>query len=145
MSGAIFTLDEALESCLPQGLRRLKHSDELYQQNWSVLALTPSGCGVLGEGDGIHCDILLVPGDCNLQLAQHICAQSVITYGFSHRDSVTSSSLEENSCVLCVQRNLLRTDGEVIEPQEFPIAQLPEAGDAVLAILGLQLLQMPLT
>ena len=70
-------------------------------------------------------------------------AETVVTYGLSHRDSLTLSSLTEP--VLCIQRRLRRPDGSVIEPQELPLPPLPEPADRLLPLLGAWLLQMPLT
>ena len=58
-------------------------------------------------------------------------------------DSLTLSSLTEP--VLCVQRALPRPDGTVVEPQELPLPPLPAPAEALLPLLGLWLLQMPLT
>ena len=70
-------------------------------------------------------------------------ADTVITYGLSSRDSLTLSSLEEP--VLCIQRTLPRPDGAAIEPQEIPLPPLLEPAEQLLPLLGLWLLQMPLT
>ena len=57
-----------------------------------------------------------------------------MTYGLSHRDSLTLSSLAEP--VLCVQRRLPRPDGGFIEPQEFPLPDLPAPAAELLPLLG---------
>ena len=88
------------------------------------------------------CRVLLVPGDWAPSL-DHIAAETVVTYGLSHRDSLTLSSLTEP--VLCVQRQLPRPDGAVIEPQEFPLPDLPGPAAELLPLLGLRLLQLPQT
>ena len=66
-----------------------------------------------------------------------------MTYGLSHRDSLTLSSLAEP--VLCVQRLLPRPDGGLIEPQEFPLPALPGPAAELLPLLGARLLQLPQT
>ena len=63
-----------------------------------------------------------------------ITAETVVTYGLSHRDSLTLSSLAEP--VLCVQRRLPRPDGGVVEPQEFPLPDLPAPAAELLPLLG---------
>ena len=88
------------------------------------------------------CRVLLVPGDFAASL-EHIQAETVVTYGLSHQDSLTLSSLTEP--VLCVQRRLPRPDGGFIEPQEFPLPDLPAAAEELLPLLGLRLLQLPQT
>ena len=66
-----------------------------------------------------------------------------MTYGLSHRDSLTLSSLAEP--VLCVLRRLPRPDGCVVEPQEFPLPELPGPAAELLPLLGTRLLQLPQT
>ena len=88
------------------------------------------------------CRVLLAPGDRALSL-EHVSAETVVTYGLSHRDSLTLSSLAEP--VLCVQRQLPRPDGTVIEPQEFPLPALPGQAAELLPLLGARLLRLPQT
>ena len=97
--------------------------------------LTPQGLPAEGS-----CLLLLAPGDC--AELEGLRAERVVTYGLSPRDSLTLSSLAEP--VLCVQRALPRPDGTVIEPQEFPLPDLPAPAEELLPLLGLRLLQMPL-
>ena len=72
-----------------------------------------------------------------------LCLLCALPVTAAARDSLTLSSLAEP--VLCVQRALPRPDGAVIDPQEFPLPPLPGPAEALLPILGLRLLQMPLT
>lgn len=72
-----------------------------------------------------------------------IQAETVVTYGLSHRDSLTLSSLSEP--VLCVQRALPRLEGGSVEPQEIPLPPLPGEAEILLPLLGMRLLRMPLT
>ena len=81
-------------------------------------------------------------GDCTAPL-ERITAETVVTYGLSSRDSLTLSSLAEP--VLCVQRQLPRPGGGVVEPQEFPLPELPAPAAELLPLLGLRLLQLPQT
>ena len=104
--------------------------------------MTPAGLLRTKRGL-VRCRILLLPGGCPLELAAQVHAERVITYGLSSRDSLTLSSLE--APVLCVQRTLPRPDGGVVEPQEFPLSNLPAPAEELLPLLGLRLLQMPLT
>ena len=107
----------------------------------SLLALTRRGCGELAGGAAL-CRVLLAPGDCGPELA-NVAAETVVTYGLSARDSLTLSSLTEP--VLCVQRRLPRPDGGFVEPQEFPLPELPAPAEELLPLLGLRLLQLPQT
>lgn len=139
MNAAIYGCPTAWEAWLPAGTRRLQSAEELAEQVWPLLALTPSGCKSAGRG---RCRILLAAGDCRCAL-EEIEAETVVSYGLSPRDSLTLSSLR--SPVLCVQRALPRLDGTVIDPQEFPLPPLPGPAEELLPLLGLRLLQMPLT
>lgn len=142
MEGAIFDCPAGWAVWLPPGIRRLATGEELAERTWTLLALTASGYGKLGERP-VRCGTLLVPGDCSPARLAHIQAETVISCGLSPRDSLTLSSLE--SPVLCVQRALPRPDGGVVEPQEFPLPDLGPPAEELLPLLGLRLLQMPLT
>lgn len=137
MESAIFLCPDAWRPLLPPGIRLPEGPGQLGERTWDILALTPEGLRQAGK---TRCRILLAPGDCGT--LPGVEAERVVTYGLSHRDSLTLSSLAEP--VLCVQRTLPRTDGTVVEPQEFPLPPLPASAEALLPLLGLRLLQMPL-
>ncbi|WP_455581361.1 hypothetical protein [Dysosmobacter sp.] len=136
MERGIFDCPAAWVRWLPEGVRR-PGAAELALVSWELLALTP--CGAQKAAGGVHCRLLLLPGE-SVPLP---AAQTIISYGLSHRDSLTLSSLQEP--VLCIQRALPRPDGTLIEPQELPLPHLPGHPLALLPLLGLRLLQMPLT
>lgn len=138
MESAIFACPTSWERWLPPDIRRLQKAEELMERTWDILIL-PSG----REAVEARCRILLVPGDCLPDRVAGISAAQVVTCGLSHRDTLTLSSFAEP--VLCVQRALTRPDGIVVEPQEFPLPKLPVPAAEVLPLLGLRLLQMPLT
>lgn len=140
MDAAIYDCPGAWEPFLPPGTRRVRQAGELAEHVWPLLALTEEGCRRL-EGTGPLCRVLLTPGDCPPALLAG--AETVVSYGLSPRDSLTLSSLAEP--VLCVQRALPGPDGTVVEPQELPLPPLPAPAEALLPLLGLWLLQMPLT
>lgn len=142
MEGAIFECSAGWTGWFPPGVRRVTSAEELEGHDWTLLALTASGCEKLGKRP-VQCRILLVPGDCPPVRLSHIQAENVVSYGLSPRDSLTLSSLR--SPVLCVQRALPRPNGGVIEPQEFPLPDLRSPAEGLLPLLGLRLLQMPLT
>ena len=141
MEGVFFRCPPAWERLLPPGVLGAERAEELAERYWPLLALTRRGCEALGDTAAL-CRVLLVPGDWAPSL-DHIAAETVVTYGLSHRDSLTLSSLTEP--VLCVQRQLPRPDGAVIEPQEFPLPDLPGPAAELLPLLGLRLLQLPQT
>ena len=138
MESAIFACPAAWERLLPPGVSPLRQPGEAAAHCWELLALTPEGPARL-EGV-VRCRLLLAPGESRLS---GVRADRVVTYGLSPRDSLTLSSLTEP--VLCVQRVLPRPDGDVIEPQEFPLPPLPFPAAELLPLLGIWLLRMPLT
>lgn len=140
MYAGIYDCPDEWAELLPEGVRRVTGPEALGERVWSLLALTAEGCRRL-EGAGPLCRILLTPGDCPPAILTG--AETVVSYGLSPRDSLTLSSLTEP--VLCVQRALPRPDGTVVEPQEIPLPPLSGPAEALLPLLGLRLLQMPLT
>ena len=142
MEYALFECPTAWRPWLPPGVRGLERKEELAERTWDLLALTPAGL-LHTEKGLVRCRILLLPGGCPLELAAQVRAEWVITYGLSSRDSLTLSSLEDQ--VLCVQRTLPRPDGGVVEPQEFPLSDLPAPAEELLPLLGMRVLRMQLT
>lgn len=142
MDAAIFDCPREWADFLPPGTRPIRRGTELEEHIWPLLALTPGGCRALTEGGGgaVVCRLLLAPGN---SLPAQVRAETVVTYGLSPRDSLTLSSLTEP--VLCVQRALPRLDGTAVDAQEFPLPPLPGPPEALLPLLGLRLLQMPLS
>lgn len=138
MENAMFLCPKAWQPLLPPGIRLPEGAGQLRERTWEILALTPEGLSRMGP---VRCRILLAPGDCGT--LKDLEAERVVTYGLSHQDSLTLSSLAEP--VLCVQRTLPRPDGAVVEPQEFPLPPLPFPAAELVPLLGLRLLQMPLT
>jgi len=48
----------------------------------------------------------------------------VIAYGLNNKATITASSLDINNCInfnLCIQRNIITIDKEIIEPFDFPV------------------------
>ena len=141
MNAAIYDCPKEGARFLPAGVQAIRQAGELTEHIWPLLALTAEGCRALTEKE-IVCRLLLAPGDIQALPAQ-IQAETVISYGLSPRDSLTLSSLTEP--VLCVQRSLPRPDGTCVDPQEFPLPAIPGPVQTLLPLLGLRLLQMPLT
>ena len=84
---------------------------------------------------------LLPPGVLGAERAEALAEQYWPLLGLTRR--LTLSSLAEP--VLCVQRQLPRPGGGVVEPQEFPLPELPAPAAELLPLLGLRLLQLPQT
>lgn len=118
--------------------------EELARCRWDLLTLTQGGCASLESIRELFCacETLLVPGDCGAALLQRIRAERVVGYGVDRRDSLTFSSMGGQQKLLCVQRQLRRLDGGLIEPQEIPLPEplrsLPDEG--ALALMGTRLL-----
>nr|WP_325178940.1 hypothetical protein [uncultured Oscillibacter sp.] len=144
MDSAIYDCPIEWDRFLPPGTRRIQRAGELTEHIWPLLALTPEGCRALVEAEygEIVCRLLLAPGDLQV-LPPPLQAETVISYGLSPRDSLTLSSLSEP--VLCVQRALPRPDGGIVDAQELPLPAVFGPPEPLLPLLGLRLLQMPLT
>ena len=142
MTDAVFACPPAWEPWVSPWTRRLRKVEELSEQRWGTLLLPPGTVQAI-QTASVSCACLLVEGGCPVELLASVETGHVVTYGMSPRDSLTLSSLQEP--VLCVQRSLIRPDGVAIEPQELPLGELPLPPEQMLPLLGLQLLQMPLT
>ena len=89
METAFFKGDPAL---LPRDVRCPGTAAELTTHSWDLLALTAEGCRELRQSAAdVRCGALLLPGE--EPLPENLRAESVVTYGLSHRDTLTLSSL----------------------------------------------------
>ena len=115
METAFFKGDPAL---LPRDVRCPGTAAELTTHSWDLLALTAEGCRELRQSEAdVRCGALLLPGE--EPLPENLQAESVVTYGLSHRDTLTLSSLGEMP-VLCLQRRLAASGG-IIDARELPL------------------------
>ena len=131
METAFFKGDPAL---LPRDVRCPGTAAELTAHSWDLLALTAEGCRELRQSAAdVHCGALLLPGE--EPLPQNLRAESVVTYGLSHRDTLTLSSLGEMP-VLCLQRALPPEAGEDLDARELPLT-----AEKLLLLYGLWLLE----
>jgi hypothetical protein len=73
----------------------------------------------------VACGIALLPGDIETvgfdAGALNIEAGCVVTYGMSPKNTLTLSSICEDSCVVALQRELLTASGDVLERQELRV------------------------
>lgn len=46
---------------------------------------------------------------------------NIITFGFNPKSTVTASSLENDEALICIQRNILDSNNNVLEPQEIKV------------------------
>ena len=86
------------------------------------------------------CRTLLLPGTESGAVTQLVQAQQVVSAGCAQQNSITFSSLQTGTPLICVQRTLLRRDGSEIEPQEFLLAEIPLPPEEQLLLFGTQLL-----
>ena len=127
---AYFKGDGAL---LPRDIHCPETAEALAARPWDLLALTAEGCRLLcSEGREVACGTLLLPGE--EPLPPRLRAERVVTYGLSHRDTLTLSSLGEMP-VLCLQRALTPEAGPELDARELPLT-----AEKLLLLYGLWLL-----
>ena len=130
MDGGIFACPDGWEFLLPEGVAHLRDMGAVCVHRWRLLGLTPTGCRILA-GERVEAELLLAPGDCSLA---GFSAGTVVTYGLSHRDTLTLSSLGEMP-VLCLQRALTPEAGPELDARELPLT-----AEKLLLLYGLWLL-----
>jgi hypothetical protein len=91
-----------------------------------------------------RCGILLVPGTA-ADMTATLRSSCVISYGMSKKDSVTLSSIDEDSLVLSLQRELPTLQGRPLERQDIPVRCFPggKADDVMASVAALLLLGVP--
>jgi hypothetical protein len=79
-----------------------------------------------------RCGILLMPGTA-AHLVSGLRSSCIVSYGMSKSDSVTLSSIDDDSLVLSLQRELPTLSGGHLERQDIPIGRAPgtDAGDVL--------------
>ena len=66
----------------------------------------------------ISCRALLMPAEMEIH---NIDADYAVSYGMNGKDTVTVSSIDDEECVVALQRELVTLCGAVLERQEIPI------------------------
>ena len=56
----------------------------------------------------------------NMELLENLTL-NLITYGFNSKATITTSSVEEQKMLICLQRGIKNLQGGIIEPQEIEI------------------------
>jgi len=73
---------------------------------------------------------LIVNGDTDIEILKEINVQKpikLITFGFNSKSTITISSVNDDKIIACVQRDIEKINGEVLETQEKKIvAQNPK-------------------
>lgn len=86
------------------------------------------------------CHTVLLPGDA-AGLLSGVRAAAAVSYGLSPRDTLTLSSRAGRRMCVAVQRELIRTDGSVLEQQELVVDASPRTDTLILlALVGAGLL-----
>lgn len=91
-----------------------------------------------------RCGILLVPGTA-ADMTAMLRSSCVVSYGMSKKDSVTISSIDKDSLVLSLQRELPTLLGRPLERQDIPIRCFPgaKADEVIASVAALLLLGVP--
>ena len=86
------------------------------------------------------CRAMLIPGRL-AHLAEGLTASWAVSFGLSPKDSLTLSSMGEETICLALQREIVTLTGQRQDPQEFPLdRQDHTALCQILACVGVQLL-----
>ena len=67
---------------------------------------------------------LILNGDIEIKVLKEIKVEKpikVITFGFNTKATITISSVKEEKIIVCLQRDIEKVDGEIIETQEKEI------------------------
>ena len=62
-----------------------------------------------------------INGDVDIEILIKIKLESpvkMITYGFNSKSTVTISSVKEDKILVCMQRDIEKSDGKIVEAQE---------------------------
>ncbi len=108
-------------------IRSIRTLNDISTKKTDVLVLSEDADIVHGERKArVSCTILLLPGDrvasgtesCDTDIFD---AECIVTYGMSPKNTITLSSINEETCVLALQRELITTGGDVLERQEIKV------------------------
>lgn len=76
----------------------------------------------------------------NMELLENLHLH-LITYGFNSKATITTSSVEEQKMLICLQRGFKNLQGKIIEPQEIEIQEEQEISSyAFMEFISLKLL-----
>jgi len=124
LTGGDEALAAALRRRLPAGekapfVMRTARTTIDVQGSPDVLLVSPY-CAPSDITAAVSCGTLVFPGDADLP-AGLFRADCVVAYGLAPRNTVTYSSIAEDSCVIAVQREFLSFDGKKVEAQELRV------------------------
>lgn len=80
--------------------------------------------GKLNVGFDTQKQVVAIVDSCNQDVMKLVSETELpaITCGLSARDTITLSSINEDSAVIDLQRSITCFDGKIMEPQEIPIS-----------------------
>lgn len=93
------------------------HPADFAQRPLSLLVIAPDATGLAGAGI-LQPRLAILPGG-SVALAQRVRAVSAVSYGLGHQNTLTLSSIEENSVAVALQRELVTLSGATVERQEW--------------------------
>ena len=135
-------LGELVEELTGSGRAQVKrgaHPALLTGETLDLLVVSPGAVGWAGAA-AIYCRTALLPDSAGV-LARSLLADRAVSYGLSGRDTITLSSLEEDKICVCVQREIIRLDGGLVERQELILPRREEESpELLLARVGVYLL-----
>ena len=103
-----------------------------------LLVVSPDWTGE--DGQVPPCRAMLIPGRL-AERAEGLTASWAVSFGLSPKDTLTLSSLEEETIHLALQREIITLTGQRLDPQEFPLARKDQTALCpILACVGVQLL-----
>jgi hypothetical protein len=118
-------------------VRSVYSADELGGLTSDILVISPNAARAgTKPKKTVSCGILLLPGDAE---ADFVDADCIVSYGMSPKNTITLSSIGEESCILALQRELITVRGDVLERQEI-MADGGMKPDSLLAVAGALLL-----
>lgn len=78
--------------------------------------------------------------DTRLDILQNANA-NIITYGFNPKSTVTTSSLEYDDILICIQRNIVNINNYILEPQEIKVEKISNNSSPYI-IMGIEILTL---
>ena len=67
---------------------------------------------------------LIINGDVEIEILKYIKIEKpikLITFGFNSKSTITISSVKDEKIIVCFQRDIEKTNGEILERQEKEI------------------------
>ncbi len=117
-----------------------RHPAELAGDKLDLLVVSPGATGWAGASS-VNCRLLLLPGSAG-PLSRGMKVEGAISYGAGAQNTITLSSLENETICLAIQRELVTIGGHIVDRQELvlPYVANSEGPELFLARIGALLL-----